>query len=116
MNGISVIESDPPNFGGKTVLSVDLLMFLFFNTTTKTTKAEEIFNRYSDKDEVIVEGHIKIDGEDYIIVRKLKRKKNRQGNWKASTTLEFFKKFQDGSLQNYTGEQEERLRPLLKSL
>jgi len=45
LGGITVIESDPPNFGGKTVLSVDLLMFLFFNTTTKTNKAEEIFNR-----------------------------------------------------------------------
>jgi len=44
-NGIVVVESDPPNFGGKTVLTVDLLMFLFFNTTTKTQKAEEIFNR-----------------------------------------------------------------------
>ena len=42
-NGITVVESDPPNFGGKTVLTVDLLMFLFFNTTTKTSKAEEIF-------------------------------------------------------------------------
>jgi len=114
LNGISVIESDPPNFGGKTVLSVDLLMFLFFNTTTKTTKAEEIFNRYSDKDEVVVEGHIKIDGEDYIIVRKLKRKKNRQGNWKVSTTLEFFKKFQDGSLQNYTGEQRRETETFIK--
>jgi hypothetical protein len=58
-DGISVIESDPPNFGGKTILSVDLLMFLFFNTTTKTTKAEQIFNKYTDKDEVSVEGHIK---------------------------------------------------------
>ena len=51
-DGITAIESDPPNFGGKTVLSVDLLMFLFFNTTTKTTKAEEIFNRFSDKNTV----------------------------------------------------------------
>ena len=34
-NGITVVESDPPNFGGKTVLTVDLLLFLFFNTTTR---------------------------------------------------------------------------------
>ena len=46
-NGITVVESNPPNFGGKTVLTVDLLLFLFFNTTTKTQKAEEIFNRLS---------------------------------------------------------------------
>ena len=40
-DGITVVESDPPNFGGKTVLTVDLLMFLFFNTTTKTSKRSE---------------------------------------------------------------------------
>ena len=114
LNGISVIESNPPNFGGKTVLSVDLLMFLFFNTTTKTSKSEEIFNRYSDKDEVVVEGHIKIDGEDFIIVRKLKRKRNRQNNWKVSTSLEFFKKFKDGSLENYTGEQRRETEKFIK--
>ena len=95
-------------------MSVDLLMFLFFNTTTKTIKAEEIFNKYSDKDEVTVEGHIKIDGENFIIVRKLKRKKNRLGNWKVSTSLEFFKKFGDGSLQNYTGEQRRETESFIK--
>jgi len=71
LNGIVVVESDPPNFGGKTVLTVDLLMFLFFNETTKTTKAEEIFNRYSNKDKVHVKGEITIDGEDYVIVRNI---------------------------------------------
>ena len=63
-DGLTVIESDPPNFGGKTVLTVDLLMFLFFNTTTKTSKAEEVFNRFTDKNRVSVRGEITIDGED----------------------------------------------------
>ncbi len=89
LGGITVIESDPPNFGGKTVLSVDLLMFLFFNTTTKTNKAEEIFNRYSDKDKVSVRGEIVIDGEDYIIVRELERKKSKSGEWNVKTELDF---------------------------
>ena len=73
-NGITVVESDPPNFGGKTVLTVDLLLFLFFNTTTKTQKAEEIFNRFTDKNTVVVKGDIIIDGEEYIIARKIERK------------------------------------------
>jgi DNA repair exonuclease SbcCD ATPase subunit len=115
LNGIVVVESDPPNFGGKTVLSVDLLMFLFFNETTKTTKAEEIFNRFSDKDEVIVKGEITIDGEDYIILRKIERKKSKKGEWNVKTELDFFKKLHDGSLQNFTGEQRRETETFIKN-
>jgi hypothetical protein len=104
-NGITVVESDPPNFGGKTVLTVDLLLFLFFNTTTKTQKAEEIFNRFTDVNKVSVKGDITIDGEDYVIVRQIERKKSKAGEWNIKTELEFFKKLADGQLQNFTGEQ-----------
>ena len=115
LNGIVVVESDPPNFGGKTVLSVDLLMFLFFNETTKTTKAEEIFNRFSDRDEVMVKGEITIDGEDYIILRKVERKKSKKGDWNVKTELDFFKKLHDGSLQNFTGEQRRETEAFIKN-
>ena len=114
LGGITVIESDPPNFGGKTVLSVDLLMFLFFNTTTKTNKAEEIFNRYSDGNKVIVKGEIEIDGEDYIIVRELERKKAKSGEWNVKTELDFFKKYPDGSLVKFTGEQRRETENFIK--
>ncbi len=114
-NGITVIESNPPNFGGKTVLSVDLLMFLFFNTTTKTTKAEEIFNRFTDKDKVSVKGEITIDGEDYIIVRNLERKKSKSGEWNVKTELDFFKKLANGELQNFTGEQRRETEKFIKN-
>jgi len=115
LGGITVIESDPPNFGGKTVLSVDLLMFLFFNTTTKTNKAEEIFNRYSDKDKVSVRGEIVIDGEDYIIVRELERKKAKSGEWNVKTELDFFKKYPDGSMVKFTGEQRRETEKFIKT-
>jgi len=114
-NGITVVESDPPNFGGKTVLTVDLLLFLFFNTTTKTTKAEEIFNRFTDKNEVTVKGEILIDGEDYIIVRKIERKKAKSGEWNVKTELDFFKKLADGQLQNFTGEQRRETENFIKT-
>jgi DNA repair exonuclease SbcCD ATPase subunit len=115
LNGLIVVESDPPNFGGKTVLSVDLLMFLFFNETTKTTKAEEIFNRFTDKDSVVVKGEITIDGEDYIILRKIERKKSKKGDWNVKTELDFFKKLSDGSLQNFTGEQRRETEAFIKN-
>ena len=115
LNGIVVVESDPPNFGGKTVLTVDLLMFLFFNETTKTSKAEEIFNRFSNSDVVSVKGEITIDGEDYIIVRKIERKMSKKGEWNVKTELDFFKKLSDGSLLNFTGEQRRETEAFIKT-
>ncbi len=113
-NGITVVESDPPNFGGKTVLTVDLLLFLFFNTTTKTQKAEEIFNRFTDKNVVSVRGEILIDGEEYIIARKIERKKAKSGEWNVKTELDFFKRLSDGQLQNFTGEQRRETEDFIK--
>ena len=114
-SGITVVESDPPNFGGKTVLTVDLLLFLFFNTTTKTQKAEEIFNRFTEKNTVVVKGDIIIDGEEYIIARKIERKKSKIGEWNVKTELEFFKKLADGQLQNFTGEQRRETENFMKT-
>ena len=115
LSGIVVVESDPPNFGGKTILSVDLLMFLFFNETTKTTKVEEIFNRFTDKDKVTVKGEITIDGEDYIIIRNIERKLSKKNEWNVKTELDFFKKLSDGSLQNFTGEQRRETEAFIKT-
>jgi len=115
LNGIVVVESDPPNFGGKTVLTVDLLMFLFFNETTKTTKAEEIFNRFSNKDKVHVKGEITIDGEDYVIIRNIERKLSKKGDWNVKTELDFFKKLSDGTLLNFTGEQRRETETFIKN-
>lgn len=114
-DGITVVESDPPNFGGKTVLTVDLLMFLFFNTTTKTTKAEEVFNRFTDKNKVSVRGEITIDGEDYLIVRNLERKLSKAGEWNVKTELDFFKKLPNGELQSFSGEQRRETEKFIKT-
>jgi len=113
-SGVTVVESDPPNFGGKTVLTVDLLLFLFFNTTTKTQKAEEIFNRFTDKNSVSVKGEIIIDGEEYIIARKIERKRAKSNEWNVKTDLDFFKKLADGQLQNFTGEQRRQTENFIK--
>lgn len=115
VKGITAVESNPPNFGGKTILTVDLLLFLFFNTTTKTNKAEEIFNRFRDKNKVSVKGDITIDGEDYIIVREVIRKPKRSGDgFTVSTKLDFFKKLADGTMMNFTGEQRRETEEFIK--
>ena len=115
IKGISTVESNPPNFGGKTVLTVDLLLFLFFNQTTKTSKSEEIFNRFRNKDKVTVRGEVLIDGEEYIIVREVTRKlKRNKIDYTVSTSLDFFKKLADGSLLNFTGEQRRETEDFIK--
>ena len=114
-NGITVVESDPPNFGGKTVLTVDLLLFLFFNTTTKTQKAEEIFNRFRNDDKVSVRGEVVIDGDDYVISRTIERKMSKKGEWNVKTDLDFVKKLADGTYQNFVGEQRRETEKFIKN-
>lgn len=105
LEGITVVESNPKNFGGKSTATVDLLMFLFFATTTKTDKFEDIFNRFTDVDRVFAKATITIDGDDYIIDRSINRKLGRSGSYNVKSDLDFSKILQDGSIQNLSGEQ-----------
>jgi DNA repair exonuclease SbcCD ATPase subunit len=115
LDGITVIESTPKNFGGKSTSSVDLLMFLFFNSTTKTKTAIEIFNKFSEKDELNVRGEITIDGDDYVIERKLFRKKTKVGEYNVTNKLDFYKKKEDGTIENLTGEQRRETESFIES-
>lgn len=105
LEGITVVESNPKNFGGKSTSTVDLLMFLFFATTTKTDKFEDIFNRFTDVDRVFAKATITIDGDDYIIERSINRKLGRSGSYNVKSDLDFSKILKDGSIQNLSGEQ-----------
>lgn len=115
LGGITVIESTPKNFGGKSTSSVDLLMYLFFNTTTKTKTNAEIFNKFTDVDEVKVRGEVNIDGNDYVIERKSIRKKTKAGEYNVSSKLEFFKIKEDGTIENLTGEQRRETETFIES-
>lgn len=115
LDGITVIESTPKNFGGKSTSSVDLLMFLFFNTTTKTKTNGEIFNRFTDKNDVSVRGEISIDGDDYVIERKTSRKMGKSGDYTVKNELEFYKKSEDGSIVNLSGEQRRETEVFISS-
>jgi DNA repair exonuclease SbcCD ATPase subunit len=115
LDGITVIESTPRNFGGKSTATVDLLMFLFFNSTTKTKTNIEIFNKFSDADEVKVKGEVIIDGDTYIISRNVTRKKSKSGEYTVKNDLEFFKKAEDGAITNLSGEQRKETETLITS-
>lgn len=105
LDGLTVVNSIPANQGGKTIFTIDSLLFLFFGKTTKTEVASEIFNTFSNKDTVIVGGHIEIDGDEYIIERGLSRKLSKTGEYKVASTLDFYKILADGSKENLEGEQ-----------
>ena len=88
-----------------TVFSIDALLFLFFGKTTKTDVALENFNQFRSKNEVTVGGLITIDGQDYIIERKIKRKAKKAGGFTAANSLEFYRLLADGNRENLEGEQ-----------
>lgn len=103
--GLTVVNSLPENQGGKTIFTIDALLFLFFGKTTKTDVTSEIFNTFTDEDNVVVGGQIDIDGEEYIIERRLSRKLSNSGVYKVSSSLEFYQLLTDGSKENLEGEQ-----------
>jgi DNA repair exonuclease SbcCD ATPase subunit len=56
-----------------------------------------------------------IDGDNYLIIRTIERKMSKAGEWNVKTTLDFFKKLSDGSLQNFTGEQRVETEKFIKT-
>lgn len=105
LNGITVIESNPRNFGGKTTATVDLLLFLFFGSTTKTKTNIEVFNRFNDSEKLFVKGYLTIDNDEYVITRTYTRKKSKSGEYKVETSLDYSKVNHDGTTLNQSGEQ-----------
>jgi hypothetical protein len=113
LGGITTVESEPKNFGGKTVATVDLLLYLFFNSTTKGKTALEVFNTYRDNNEVTVKGYLVIDDVEYIIERKVVRKKSKAGVFAAKSFLDFYR-FEGGEMVNLEGEQRRDTEVVIK--
>jgi DNA repair exonuclease SbcCD ATPase subunit len=115
LEGITTIDSIPENMGGKTTLTLDLLLFLFFNTTTKGTTAIKMFNKFRDTNEVKVKGTVTIDGVDYIIERIVTRKLKRNGvDYTTRTDLNFHRILPDGTIENLEGEQRRETDEMIK--
>jgi len=79
-----------------TTFSVDALKFLFFGRTTKTDKNEQIFNSYTDENELKVRGMIEFDGKEIIIERKMSRTLKKEGGWAVKNQLNYFELLPDG--------------------
>ena len=75
LKGLNLLNGEPANQSGKTTFAIDLLHFLLFGRTDKSSTQDKIFNKHlPEATEVVVEGCIVVDGEEYIIKRRLKWK------------------------------------------
>ncbi len=96
LRGLTVVNSIPSNQGGKTTLTIDAIKFLLHGSTTKTDTNEQIFNTYSDKNELTVRGMIEIEGEETIIERKMKRSAKKGGGWTVVNKVNYYRLLPDG--------------------
>lgn len=97
LKGLTVVNSEPANTGGKTSFTIDSIKFLLHGTTTKTDKNEQIFNTYSGKNELVVRGMIDIEGDETIIERKMRRSQKKTGEWTVVNKVHYYELLPDGT-------------------
>ncbi len=90
LKGLTIVNSIPENQGGKTTITIDAIKFLLHGTTSKTDTNEQIFNTFSDKNELIVRGMIDVEGEEILIERKMKRSAKKGGGWTISNKTHYY--------------------------
>lgn len=94
LNGLVLLNGEPANQSGKTTFAIDLIHFLLFGKTSKSSTLDKVFNKHiPEATKVLVEGSLTIDGEEYVIRRKLNRTSFDKRNSKSRTTqnIEYFK-------------------------
>jgi DNA repair exonuclease SbcCD ATPase subunit len=96
LKGLTIVNSIPANQGGKTTLTIDAIKFLLHGNTTKTDTNEQIFNQFSDKNELVVRGMIDIENEETIIERKMRRTAKKGGGWTVVNKVNYYKILPDG--------------------
>jgi DNA repair exonuclease SbcCD ATPase subunit len=114
LKGLTVVNSLPANQGGKTTLTIDAIKFLLHGSTTKTDKNEQIFNSFSDKNDLVVRGMIEIEGEETIIERKMKRTAKKGGGWTVVNKVNYYKLLPDGEEEELNEEDAKRTTLKLK--
>lgn len=94
LKNIVLLNGEPANQSGKTTFAIDLLHFLLFGKTEKVPTQNLIFNKHLPKEtNVVVEGCLNIDGEDYIIKRTLSRPafEKRTAKSKVTQKVEYYR-------------------------
>ena len=113
--GITAIVSSPKNFCGKTTATIDLIMFLFYGTTTKSMKNIDVFNTFTTENKVWVRGEIEVDGDTFVIERTLTRVLGKNNEYKVTASIEFQKKLPQGGYKNLKGDEKKMTEEYIKS-
>jgi DNA repair exonuclease SbcCD ATPase subunit len=114
LNGLTIVNSIPANQGGKTTLTIDAIKFLLHGSTTKTDTNEQIFNTYSEKNELVVRGMIEIEGEETIIERKMRRTSKKGGGRTVVNKVNYYKIQPDGEEEELNEEDAKQTTKKLK--
>ena len=101
LDGLVLLTSNPANQGGKTTFCLDLFRFLLYGKVTSRESdwtLSKIFNKHlPEATEVVVEGCINIDGQDYVIKRTVTRPalKKRTEKSKVSQKINYYRLVND---------------------
>ena len=112
LKGLVLLNGEPANQSGKTTFAIDLVHFLLFGKASKSSTQDKIFNKHlAEATEVVVEGCISVDGDDYIIKRRLTRPSlvKRSARSKTNQKVEYYKIVGDSveELEEYVDNQQE---------
>lgn len=114
LRGLTVVNSIPANQGGKTTMTIDAMKFLLHGSTTKTDTNEQIFNQYSDNNELVVRGMIDIENEEVIIERRMRRTAKKGGGWTVVNKVNYYELLPDGEEKQLNEEDATRTTKKLK--
>ena len=109
LKGLVLLNGEPANESGKTTFAIRLLRFLLFGDLGENDRQDGLFNNHlPEETQLVVEGCIRIDGEDYIIKRTVVRPalKNRTDKSRATQKVEYYRIIGDTAeeLQDYIEE------------
>lgn len=105
LKGLVLLTSEPANQGGKSTFCLDLIRFLLFGKVTSRESdwvLAKVFNKHlPDATEVLVEGCVVIDGQEYVIKRSVTRPASgkRTDKSKVSQKVNYYRLVNDEMLE-----------------
>ena len=94
LKGLVLLNGEPANESGKTTFAIRLLRFLLFGDLGENDRQDGLFNnKLPEETQLVVEGCIRIENEDYIIKRVVTRPslKSRTDKSRATQKVEYYK-------------------------